>query len=305
MIKIKVKIFEVGKWNKTEFSKEKIKELISNTPSKIKAIFAHTSKYKEEEEPLEVGEFEKIKLEGNIVTANLKLNPKGKEYKKDGIIKGISAEITNAFDRIALLPRGVKPAVSGAEFEEIEVLEFEEMEEKMNLNELIKDLTLEQKLELLKLIGQSVTQDQKKAIRLIGYEFAEIEKEMQEKLDSGKEFELVEKVVPVTKTEEDIRKEARAEFEREKEAEELVAKLTPALQVIAKPLALEFAKKPLIMEFEQKETNSFELFKNLVNGIKVPDRDITNSLEFEARGQEGIERKKELEALKKTFGGNR
>lgn len=305
MIKIKVKIFEVGKWNKIEFSKEKIKELISNTPSKVKAIFAHTSKYAEEEEPLEIGEFEKIKLEGNIVTANLKLNSKGKEYKKDGIIKGISAEITNAFDRIALLPRGVKPAVSGAEFEEIEVLEFEEMEEQMDLNELIKDLTLEQRLELVKLIGNSVTADQKKAIRLIGYEFAEIEKDMQEKLDSGKEFELVEKVAPVVRTEEEIKKEARAEFEREVEAEKLVEKLTPALQVLAKPLALEFAKKPVTMEFEQKETTSFELFKNLINGIKVPNKDITNSLEFEARGQEGPERKKELEALKKTFGGNR
>lgn len=255
-----VKVFGIGKWNNIEFTKEKVKSLIDNTKEKVKAIYAHTSKWKKEgKEPIDIGEFSNIRLQDNDVVAELKLNKKGTEYYNDGIIKGISAEVTNSFDKIAALPIGITQAVEGAEFEE-QVMEFEEIKnnleggEEMSLKDQIKSLTKDEKLELAKGIFKC----------------------------EGLEFEIKEPESP--KTEKEIRAEVRAEIEEEAEM-----KATEK----AKNEAIECALKELKDDMKLTPVLSSE-FKAILKDCNHSEK--VDTLEFEEDGKTAI-KKTQLERV--------
>lgn len=276
-----VKVFGVGKWNNKEFSKTDVEKLIENTKGSVKAIFAHTSKWlKEGKEPVSLGEFSNVRLQDNDVLADLELNEKGNEYHTDGIIKGISAEVTDSFARIAMLPIGVNQAVEGAEFAE-QVMEFEIIDNKEEGGEKVVDISkmnLEEKLETVKLIGESITPDQKKTIRVIGYEFAEVPKNVIEALESGAEFEIKKPLKE--KTREDYRLEFEAEANEKKLKEEKEGIITGEIKKLKEDMKLTPA--------EEKE---FEAI------LKTCDHSEKNdTLEFEEDGKTVV-KKSQLERV--------
>lgn len=293
-IKKTVKVFGIGNFNGKEFSKEKVETLIKNTKESIEGIFAHSSKWiKENKNPVSIGEFSNLKLSNNNVYADVELNEKGISYYEDGIIKGISAEISDKFDKIAFLPIGVNAAVEGAEFQDNHIMEFEELiieeeggKEMFDVNK----MSLEEKLEAIKLIGESVTSDQKKAIRLIGYEFAEVPANVMKALEEKLEFEI--KIPELTKTEKEIREEIRLEFEAELKEKELKKDAENLIESTIKDLK----EKMQIIPAQEKE---FELLLKNLDHSKVIE-----TLEFEEDGKTAI-KKSQLEVFlefsKKNF----
>ena len=278
-----VKVFGVGKWNNIEFSKEKVKELLENTKDKVKAIFVHSSKWiKEGKDPIEIGEFSNLRLQDNDVVAELELNEKGKEYYNDGIIKGISAEITDKFDRIAGLPIGVKQAVIGAEFEEEQIIEFEIIEGGKENTMDISKLSLEEKLDLVKQIGSSITDDQKRSFRAVAWEFADVSKEIVEAIENNLEFEIKPKKQP--KTEEQIRAEVKLELEFESKKEREVKEKNDLVNGAIKELKEEMKLIPA----QEKE------FEAILNSCDHSEK--LDTLEFEEDGKTAI-KKTQLERV--------
>ena len=288
----RLKIFKAGNYPQGEFSVDKLKDIVSNTKDAIKAQFAHTSKLKKE--PVVVGEFTNVTLEGDEVFADFNFNDEGAEFYNKGIIEGLSVEIKeNAFDRVAALPIGVNPAVQGAEFSEQHgyyvALEFEskiEGEEFQEMN--IEKMPLEEKLDMIKSLAKSIGSEHKETFRAIAYE-----------------FELVEKpkeVIP--KTEAEIREEISKEFELKAEKEKFVSlakeNCKPAfLQIV------EFAAEALftnenvssVIEFEDAEGNKAEKsrveeFENIIKSQKIESP--LNGMEFEKKEKKD---KKEPESL--------
>ena len=269
----RLKIFKAGNYPQGEFSVDKLKDIVSNTKDAIKAQFAHTSKLKKE--PVVVGEFTNVTLEGDEVFADFNFNDEGAEFYNKGIIEGLSVEIKeNAFDRVAALPIGVNPAVQGAEFSEQHgyyvALEFEsKIEEKkeeipLNLKDELKKISNEERQEI----------------------FAEFE------------------IKPEPKSEEQIREEISKEFELKAEKEKFVSlakeNCKPAFLSI-----VEFAAEALftnenvssVIEFEDAEGNKAEKsrveeFENIIKSQKIESP--LNGMEFEKKEKKD---KKEPESL--------
>lgn len=217
-MKKRIKVFESGKYpqDEKEYDKERI-EKIFGTDREINAIFQHTSKWRKEgKEPVVVGYFNNFNIEDvedkAVVYADLNFNEKGERYYNDNILKGVSAEIPcDYLTKIAVLPVGVNPQIRGAEFEEEIVVNFEEIETKeekgvisVTREEMLKTLTKEEVMEY--------------AMR--------------------NNLEIKEKEKPRVKTEDEIRQEVKAEYEkREKgkvKAREFMEnnklKITPAMK---------------------------------------------------------------------------
>lgn len=266
MIK-KIKVFESGDYPQGIFDKNRVSEIFSNIKGKINGIFVHSSKWKKEnKKPLNIGDFDNFELKENgdktEVYANIDFNDKGLKYYNDGILKGVSVEITkdNRLDKIAVLPIGTNPAIAGAEFEKedtVFLLEFEEMKEG-------KELTREEVLSTL-------TKEELEKVKIDGYD-----------------IEIKEHIEPKTKTEEEIRQEIKAEFEKERAVEKEVVefmntnvkKITPAMQKILtnENLKTIFSSDDVI-EFQENKLNLKEFFINVFDSM--PDLIKTNKTEFE------------------------
>lgn len=148
MIKKGVKLFEAGNYSQGNFPIDKVKEVFEGA-EKITAQFAHTSKINRAgKKALELGEFSNFEIdEKGIVTADVDFNEKGETMYEDGTINGCSIEISEGLiSKVAILPVGVEPAVSGAEFDESGnfvfggEMEFAEEPKKPSLSEIAETL---------------------------------------------------------------------------------------------------------------------------------------------------------------------
>lgn len=209
---MKVKVFESGNYPQGEFNAEKVKNIFSKVVEPIKAIFSHTSKYKQGEAPIEIGSFKDFTIEEKgekaIVYGNVDFNEKGNNYYKDNILKGVSVEIdkdTDTLTKVAILPIGITPAVQGAEFQEM-IVEFEVVKEDSKNEptpEEPKEITIDEVIEKF-----------------------------------GNEYNITKKEKVVVKTEEEIREEVKKEFEAKYNAKKLKdnfleknkSKLTPTIK---------------------------------------------------------------------------
>ena len=183
-MKRRVKIFEAGKYKQGDFGLDRVKKIFGDVKGKVAGAYIHTKTAKDAGiKPVPIGEFSGVSVDNSgIVMADCEFNEKGESYYSDGIMKGISVEIDKSDNlaQIAILPPGVNPAISGAEFSEIEgefleVVEFEEGGN-MTLEEMeiaLAEMMLEDRLAIIKVIGQSITTDEKTAFRAVQYEFAE------------------------------------------------------------------------------------------------------------------------------------
>lgn len=275
-LKRKIKVFESGIYPQGKFSKDKVTNIFSNIKDKIKGIFVHSSKWKEENrEPLEVGTFDNFNINENgdnvEVYADIKFNDKGEKYYNDGILKGVSVEIDtlkNKLDKIAVLPIGTNPAVNGAEFQEsdIAILEFKEVE--MNREEVISSLTI----------------DEIKSIKRDGY------------VIEVKEFEEIK-----PKTEEEIRAEILAEFEKKDKVKTEVLefmslnskKITPAMgKILNEDTLTKIFSINETLEFEEGNISFKDVIKNIFNTL--PEL-ITNNKEIEFERE--IKKEKSLQEI--------
>jgi hypothetical protein len=293
-VKKKIKIFESGKYPQGEFSTSRIKKIFGGIKKNVEAIYIHTSKWeKEGKAPVNVGEFgdfEVVEKNGDaVVYSEIEFNDKGKNYYNDGIFKGVSVEIPkDVLTKIALLPVGVNPQIKGAEFESIEnYIEFEEFANgggRMELSGVIEflsglDVTETNTGEFQEL--QEVLwkkQDQAwfvKKLKEEGYAVSkEFSKEELEEFAEKAGFELKEHVEPQTKTEEELRREIKAEFSRESERDTLKEKALAMVPPVLKGLvefSIDEAYKnenfETIVEFsEEDKTPAHEHLKKVFEG---------------------------------------
>jgi hypothetical protein len=271
-MKRRVKIFEAGKYKQGDFGLDRVKKIFGDVQGKISGAYIHTKTAKDAGiKPVPIGKFSEISVDNSgIVMADCEFNEKGESYYADGIMKGISVEIDKSDNlaQIAILPPGVNPAISGAEFSEIEgefleVVEFEEGGN-MTLEEIktaLAEMTLEDRLAMIKVIGQSITPDEKQAFRAVQYEFAEIVGVTVEEFATEKGVDIEVKEKEKVETEEEIEARIEAKYKAKSAAEtefaefqEILKKnVLPAHQEIAE-LAFKAAQgKDDIIEFSETE----------------------------------------------------
>jgi len=267
----RVKVFQAGKYPQGEFSESKVQEIFGNVKEAIQGIFIHSSKWEQEgKEPIQCGEFSNFSVENGTAFADLSLNNKGQEYYNDGIFKGISVELSNGLKKIALLPLGVNPAITGAEFqlefeevttEELPVNNFEE-EEKMTLEEVkafLMTAGIGDKIEVMSSIVGSLSEADTRAARALAYEFADKTQITVDEFAKEKGIEIEIKEAKVAKTEEEIRAEIQAEFEAKDKAKtelqefeaELKAKVLPAHREAYRMAFIAAQGQSELLEFEE------------------------------------------------------
>lgn len=300
-MKKRVKIFETGKYPQGDYSIDRVKKIFGDVKDGVKAIFQHTSKWKQTgKQPVLVGEFGNIQVDdAGKVFADLEFNDKGTGYFADGILNGISVEIPgDKLTAISVLPVGVKPAVQGAEFEDLGFFieaEFEDITggatavTKEEIIAALAGLTLDDKIAILKAISGGITDEQKKAMRTIVYG----------------EFE--EKKEP--KTEAEIRAEVAAEFEAKEERKGRVVKfltdnklkITPAM----KKAGMEEFCKIIAEDTEAKEFSAdekitaFEKLEKIFEAIPT----IINTKEVFGNGKKEFEKEENESTYEKTYKG--
>ena len=222
--------------------------------AKAKAQYIHSSHFsKKNRQPIEIGEWENIEVIGNDVFADLKLNEKGKLYEES--FGGISAEIpeNGVCNTICLLPLGVKQAVAGAEYEEVDTISYDNVIEYEKKG--VKMVTKEEVLEYMK--------DEAKRKEIMAEyeakptpkpaEVLEMEKQLADSKAKIEEFEAkeyeakVEKVLTDNKT-----------------------RLIGNLPRIAKAALMSTVKDSTVIEFEagKDKITAFEQYKKDIEGLK-------------------------------------
>lgn len=301
-MKKRIKVFEAGSYPQGDFSLDRVKEVFSSIENPVGGIFSHTSKWlNENKSPVNVGEFSNFEIKGGDVYADIEFNAKGTNYYNDGILKGVSVEIdknTNKLLKIAVLPVGINPAVSTAEFQEDEsgiVIEFEEVEQ-VTLAELLAALEGMSSADKLSIVlgalnGVNVAEvdlqpvftklwsldDQKWYINKLvaeGYiveKTAEFSKEKISELAKGMNLQVVEFEAEEVLSPEQLRAQIKSEleFETKLEAEITGMKkiIPPALQHVVEFALRESAKKrEEIIEFS--ETEKVSEFEKITGEIK-------------------------------------
>lgn len=284
---MKVKVFESGNYPQGEFNAEKVKNIFSKVVEPIKAIFSHTSKYKQGEDPIEIGSFKDFTIEEKgekaIVYGDVDFNAKGNNYYKDNILKGVSVEIdknTDTLTKVAILPIGINPAVQGAEFQEM-IVEFEEVIEDSK-NELTpeepKEITIDEVIEKF-----------------------------------GNEYNITKKEEVVVKTEEEIREEVKKEFEAKYNAKKLKdnfleknkSKLTPTIKEFMTDELLEtIFEDSRTLEFGENENYKVhevieKLFDKLPN---INTEEFSKKVEIKENDEEIDFMKKAKEETLKRYG---
>lgn len=284
---MKVKVFESGNYPQGEFNAEKVKNIFSKVVEPIKAIFSHTSKYKQGEAPIEIGSFKDFTIEEKgekaIVYGNIDFNEKGNNYYKDNILKGVSVEIdkdTDTLTKVAILPIGINPAVQGAEFQEM-IVEFKEViEDSKNepTPEEPKEITIDEVIE-----------------------------------NFGNEYNITKKEKVVVKTEEEIREEVKKEFEAKYNAKKLKdnfleknkSKLTPTIKEFMTDELLEtIFEDSRTLEFGENENYKVhevieKLFDKLPN---INTEEFSKKVEIKENDEEIDFMKKAKEETLKRYG---
>ena len=284
---MKVKVFESGNYPQGEFNAEKVKNIFSKVVEPIKAIFSHTSKYKQGESPIEIGSFKDFTIEEKgekaIVYGNVDFNEKGNNYYKDNILKGVSVEIdkdTDTLTKVAILPIGITPAIQGAEFQEM-IVEFEVVKEDS------KD---------------EPTPEEPKEITI-----DEVIKKF------GNEYNITKKEEVVVKTEEEIREEVKKEFEAKYNAKKLKdnfleknkSKLTPTIKEFMTDKLLEtIFEDSRTLEFGENENYKVhevieKLFDKLPN---INTEEFSKKVEIKENDDEIDFMKKAKEETLKRYG---
>lgn len=284
---MKVKVFESGNYPQGEFNAEKVKNIFSKVVEPIKAIFSHTSKYKQGEAPIEIGSFKDFTIEEKgekaVVYGNIDFNEKGNNYYKDNILKGVSVEIdkdTDTLTKVAILPIGINPAVQGAEFQEM-IVEFEEVIEDSKdepTPEEPKEITIDEVIEKF-----------------------------------GNEYNITKKEEVVVKTEEEIREEVKKEFEAKYNAKKLKdnfleknkSKLTPTIKEFMTDKFLEtIFEDSRTLEFGENENYKVhevieKLFDKLPN---INTEEFSKKVEIKENDEEIDFMKKAKEETLKRYG---
>lgn len=255
--------------------------------------------------------FSNFSINGNKVYADIDFNDNGSKYHSDGILKGVSVEINqnDKLSKIAVLPIGINPAVSGAEFEKSNegiTLNFEEGEEDMGANEIIALLNALNVTEFsnadLESLNNAVNRllDDKWRIKNLqdsGYTVQkEFSKEDIDNLAKNLGYQLVEFEKEKTKTMDEIRSEIKEELEFENKKSNLKnlmkTKIIPVLQPIfeyaidksveERKNVIEFSENEKITMFEkiEKDISVLEnpLFKKYFENIEFEKEEKGNSI---------------------------
>lgn len=306
-MKKRIKVFASGNYPQGDFSEERVSKIFSKA-NKVDGIFAHTSKWEEKgEQPLNIGEFSNFKVEKGVVTADVEFNADGDKYFNDGVIRGVSVEIRNdELSKVALLPIGVKPAVAGAEFQE--VIEFEEVvvtstktndDETVTLEKVltfVKNAELGIRTQVINAIFGSLTIEEREGIRQLYW--ADFEK----------------KTVKKSKTEEEIRAEIVKEFEDKAKTDNLKAvakrKFIPCMQEIVEFAIDKAIQENKIVEFEENgEKKSLLFFEKLEKDINSMKDVVNFSSKIENLEFGNVEAKsvmqKSFENTKNILGGKK
>ena len=288
-MKKRIKVFEAGSYPQGDFSLDRVKEVFSSIENPVGGIFSHTSKWlNEKKSPVNVGEFSNFEIKGGDVYADIEFNAKGTNYYNDGILKGVSVEIdknTNKLLKIAVLPVGINPAVSTAEFQEDEtgiVIEFEEVEQ-VGYKEILTalaalDVTALSQIELETLsdAAYKLNDDKYRISKLTenGYtvvKTAEFGKEQLEEIAKNLNLQVVEFEEQPVLSPEEMRAQIKSELEFENKLEtgitEMKKIIPPALQHVVEFALRESAKKrEEIIEFSEEEKISE--FEKITGEIK-------------------------------------
>lgn len=269
-MKKRVKIFESGNYTQGNFDVKRVNRIFSNINDKIKGIFIHSSKWKNENKaPLEVATFDNFDIKENngiaTVYADITLNDKGKSYYEDGTLKGVSVEIdgNDNLDKIAVLPIGTTPAINGAEFEIGTAIFNLKGDDYMTKEEILKSLTIED-------------------IKNLEFENYEIN------------IKEIKKEKP--KTEEEIRKEILNELKTEFEEKERIDKeirefeeknknkLTPAIKEILTENTMKAIFKNKNIEFDNTFVDISKIVVDLFD--KIPNLIDTKKVDIEFEEKE-------------------
>lgn len=292
-MKKRIKVFEAGNYPQGDFSLDRVKEVFSSIENPIEGIFSHTSKWlNENKNPVNVGEFSNFEVKEKDVYADVEFNAKGTNYYNDGILKGVSVEIdknTNKLLKIAVLPVGVNPAVSTAEFQEDKtgiVIEFEEVEQ-VGYKEILAalaalDITALSQIEIetLNEAAYKISDDKYRIGKLTesGYtvvKTAEFSKEQLEEIAKNMNLQVLEFEVEEVLSPEQLRTQIKSEIEFENKLEteitEMKKIIPPALQHVVEFAIRESAKKrDEIVEFsEEEKISEFEKITRDVSKIGV------------------------------------
>lgn len=296
MTKKRLLLFRSGKYvPQGEFSAQDVKNIFA-TGSKAPAVYIHSSHFKKDpnsgvKEPPVLGEFSNITVEekDGVATAygDLEFNEKGVGYLEDGIIGGVSVEIPNKeLKKIALLPKGVNPAVKGGSefqadnsvyFEFEEPVSFEFADQTTSIATIIEDINkLDVSMiskEALSLLSSAVyaKTDIKYYIEKLKSKGYTVEKAAAE--FEGSEFEGLTPEEIVAKATERATAAARAEFEAGAEAKEKAAKfmedhktkITPAMKEAG--LNAEFMEYMYRSGYEFQEGGLVEIIEGIVKNI--------------------------------------
>ena len=290
-MKKRIKIFETGIYPQGKYDKERVKKIFGSVKDNVSGIFSHSSKWTEDKKAVKLGDFSNIEIKdmGNKteVYADINFNEKGKNYYEDGILKGVSVEVPyDKLTKIAVLPVGVNPAVTGAEFQEAPIfIEFQEIEgedKTMDREEVLKSLT---KTEVE---AQAERLNIKVAEKLAPKTEAEITKEITDRLT--KESETKTKV---------------SEFMKEHDK-----KIVPAFKPFFEKIVEESLKSEVNWEFNKKDTSLYDGLQEFMK--KIPEfsgfTNYSENMEFEDQsgGNDDLAgiMNKAFEDTKKRHGGN-
>lgn len=271
------KIFNFGKFPQGNFIKEFAEKLFTGL-EKVDLIFAHTSKWNAiGKEPLVVGVASEFEIVGNEVFAKLDLNKQGSEFQKLGLIKGISVEISDKLNKIAVLPIGVNPAVAGAEFQEF--TEFEDMKfesEPMAVPVEFEDvveatiLNVTQIAEAIaSLDATTVSSTEMSLLHEAVWNLSDKKWYVEKLKAEGYTVTSETSEMQVQKTEAELRAEITAEFEAKEKVKSIMAsakdRVAPAIMPILEFGLNEATKSNEFIEFEAgKKSTRIEEFSKII-----------------------------------------
>jgi hypothetical protein len=310
-------LFKAGDYGKKgKWTGDKFKKLIDNR-KELDIIPFHTSEFTNKgilkhEIPV-IGKFKDIKIENDsIIAENVEIF--NKEHFKNRKVDRLSVEIENEkIIRVGALPEGVAPAVEnsgslknlefsaeGIEMEWIEqnkIINFNiDRGEKMNLDEILAklgEISLEDKIKIINAVLKSLKE----------HEIQVAKKDINLDILKDKEPE---------KSEEEIRNEAKKEFQKEQEIKEFMEKnknkITPALKSLGIESLITKVMKDNdgVIEFSEnnqtKQSNSKEILEKLFENMKSYGKSLiefgNDDSENESYAEEQIRKYKERNGVK-------
>ena len=271
-MKKRIKIFETGMYPQGIYNRERVKKIFGNVKDNVKGIFSHSSKWTEDKEAVELGNFNNIEIQDKgyktEVYADVNFNEKGKGYYEDGILKGVSVEIPDdKLTKVAILPLGVKPAITGAEFSEQPMLfEFQEIETEPEKKEKGEDKKMDRK-EVLDTLTKPEIEAQAERLNIT----------VAERLKPKTEEEITAEITAKLNKENEIKTKTKEFMDKNQK------KIIPAYKPFFEKLIPEVLNSEINWEFEKKETGlieGLEKFMETISDAKIFENHSGN-LEFQ------------------------